>query len=421
MLDIRSWGCGTHLLVIGAMVLVGLSIAVGRNWETVALMADNVTVMGEGAAEAEQLRYPRDLVDYLAAHPERASLVAYDMGAPEQGVWYRAERERPVVQLAQLRLLAAYARAVAAGRMDSTHRVSLDSVAVYAVPGAARQAYTTTRGRWAERGVLRADSTVPIRAVARAAFRHDDPAAADALLAAVGRSAVDTLGWGAPGAMPLPQPRSGRQLAWMLSDGADPTRDQVYRLFERVRGDSAFRQRHYARIATRGSGLTLRQQRQQGAQDLPRASAGGYARLLGALATGRGGPSAATTHMQTLLETDVQADSLGLSVHTVATIGGALPGVVSVAGYARRPDRPPRVVVLLLEDLPMGVFYHLLQTGLDKGFQLRLFSDDDFLRQVRQRLAPGTTAAAPRKSQANFRTESTGRAVESAPATLKTR
>jgi hypothetical protein len=69
----------------------------------------------------------------------------------------------------------------------------------------------------------------------------------------------------------------------------------------------------------------------------------------------------------------------------------------------------------------MGVFYHLLQTGLDKGFQLRLFSDDDFLRQVRQRLAPGTTAAAPRKSQANFRTESTGRAVESAPATLKTR
>jgi hypothetical protein len=52
-------------------------------------------------------------------------------------------------------------------------------------------------------------------------------------------------------------------------------------------------------------------------------------------------------------------------------------------------------VVLLLEDLPMGVFYHLLQTGLDKGFQLRLFSDDAFLKQVRQRLAPGATAAAP--------------------------
>jgi hypothetical protein len=390
MLDVRSWGCGTHLLVLGALVLAGLGIAVGRNWEAVTLMTDNVGAMGEGAAQAEQLRYPRDLVDYLAAHPERASLVAYDVGAPEAGVWYRADALRPVVQLAHGRLLAAYVRERAAGRLDTTRRVPLDSVARYAMPGAAAQSFAETRRRWAERGALRPDSTVALPAVARAAVRHNDPAAADALLAALGRAAVARPVAGLPpGARAMPRPRSGLQLSWMHASGdtiAAPV-DRAYQMFARLRADTAFRRRQYERLSTRGSGLTLRQQRARGAQSLPRGTAGGYARLFGRIATGTAAPPEQADRMQALLERPVSADTLGLSVRSVASLGGALPGTISLTGYARRPDgRPPRVVVLLLEDLPMGVFYHLLQTGLDKGLQLRLFSDNAFFEQVRQRL-----------------------------------
>ena len=399
MLDVRSWGCGTHLLVIGALVLAGLGIAVGRNWEAVTLMADNVGAMGEGAAQAEQLRYPRDLVDYLAAHPERASLVAYDVGAPEAGVWYRADERRPVVRLAQIRLLAAYIRERAAGRLDTTRRVPLDSVARYAMPGAAAQSFAETRRRWAERGVLRPDSTVALPTVARAAFRHNAPAAVDALLAALGRAAVAEPAPELPeGATAVPRPRSGLQLSWMHTSGdtiAAPV-DRAYQMVARLRADTSFRRRQYERLSTRGSGLTLRQQRARGAQSLPRGTAGGYARLFGRLAAGTLGTPARADRMEALLERPVPNDSLGLSVHTVAGLGGALPGVLSLAGYARRSDgRPPRVVVLLLEDLPMGVFYHLLQTGLDKGFQLRLFGDDAFFEQVRRRLRAAASQRSP--------------------------
>jgi hypothetical protein len=399
MLDVRSWGCGTHLLVIGALVLAGLGIAVGRNWEAVTLMADNVGAMGEGAAQAEQLRYPRDLVDYLAAHPERASLVAYDVGAPEAGVWYRADERRPVVRLAQIRLLAAYIRERAAGRLDTTRRVPLDSVARYAMPGAAAQSFAETRRRWAERGALRPDSTVALPTVARAAFRHNAPAAVDALLAALGRAAVAEPAPELPeGATAVPRPRSGLQLSWMHTSGdtiAAPV-DRAYQMVARLRADTSFRRRQYERLSTRGSGLTLRQQRARGAQSLPRGTAGGYARLFGRLAAGTLGTPARADRMEALLERPVPNDSLGLSVHTVAGLGGALPGVLSLAGYARRSDgRPPRVVVLLLEDLPMGVFYHLLQTGLDKGFQLRLFGDDAFFEQVRRRLRAAASQRSP--------------------------
>jgi hypothetical protein len=43
--------------------------------------------------------------------------------------------------------------------------------------------------------------------------------------------------------------------------------------------------------------------------------------------------------------------------------------------------------------VPIGVFYHLLQTGLDKGFQLRLLGDDAFFEDVRRRLREARRAA----------------------------
>jgi hypothetical protein len=93
--------------------------------------------------------------------------------------------------------------------------------------------------------------------------------------------------------------------------------------------------------------------------------------------------------MQHFLERSFARDSVALSIRTVGSIGGATPGLISLAGYAERAgDAPPRVVVLLLERLPMAVFYHLLQTGLDKGFHLQLLGDDAFFEQVRRRLPP---------------------------------
>jgi hypothetical protein len=56
------------------------------------------------------------------------------------------------------------------------------------------------------------------------------------------------------------------------------------------------------------------------------------------------------------------------------------------------------VVVLLIEDLPIAVFYHLLQTGIDRGFQLQLLGDDAFFETARARLQENAADASSEAS-----------------------
>ena len=52
-----------------------------------------------------------------------------------------------------------------------------------------------------------------------------------------------------------------------------------------------------------------------------------------------------------------------------------------------------------MDGLPLGVFYHLLQTGLDRGFLLQLLGDDVFFEQVRERLADAEPTSEVSSSQ----------------------
>jgi hypothetical protein len=46
-----------------------------------------------------------------------------------------------------------------------------------------------------------------------------------------------------------------------------------------------------------------------------------------------------------------------------------------------------------MEDVPIGLFYHLMQTGLDRGFYLQLLTDDTFFQTVRTQLSNPSVAA----------------------------
>jgi hypothetical protein len=88
------------------------------------------------------------------------------------------------------------------------------------------------------------------------------------------------------------------------------------------------------------------------------------------------------------MESPIETDSLDAPVEALGTHVGATPGMISFVGYVRySTDRPPRLAVLFLEGLPIGLFYHLLQTSLDKGFQLRLLSDPEFFEKVEKTLS----------------------------------
>lgn len=413
MRAINKSGCVKHLLIASGLVLAVVVYAVVQNWDAFSLMVDNMAVMGEGATQAEALRYPEDLVDYLAAHPEQVSLVAYDVGAKEDGIFYRAEMPRPLAGVPKLILLAAYARQVERGQLDPDWRVALDSVAVYALPGAGQTRHRQARARWEAAGHIGPDSTVALRHLVEGAIRHNDEAAADWLIGELGAAGLrrTAKAMGLTHSDP-PQPGSGVQLAWSNHAQTKPVAaridrlsamppadftEEVYRHLERLRRDTAFRRLERERLARRGSGLSLGQQRTLAQQTAPRGTATEYAALLERVVTGVFPTPGVAESMQASLERAFAPDSIDITLESVGAKGGATPGLVSFAGYARRTgDAPPRIVVLFMEQVPMAVLYHLMQTGIDKGFQLRLLGDDAFFRTVRERLDRPAVAAVPR-------------------------
>ena len=388
-------------------MILAMGIVVGRNWTTFSLIYDNMTAMNEGKQAAQQVRYPSDLLAYIEAHPEQVSLVAYDVGRAEEGVFFQAEQPRPVASLPTLMLVAEYARRTAAGELQPKQRVPLDAMAPYALPGAGAEQHERARSQWRTRDVIDADSTVALQHVVQAIAQYGDRAATDWFMAHLGRAQVEALParLGLAGCAP-PHPSSGMHLSWNHHATTQPVEarlatyrtmpaeaytDRVYELTDRLQRDTAFRQREEERLRRRGTDISLRQQRALAQATYPQGTATAYARWMDRLAQDAPPSDSVSAFVQRQLEQTVQPDSLqAVGTSSTLTIGskaGAVPGVISFAGYVRYGDgRPPRVVALLMEEVPIGLFYHLLQTGLDRGFYLQLLTDDAFFREVRTRL-----------------------------------
>ena len=182
-----------HVSIAAGLFVAVLIFIVARNWTTFALIVDNMAAMNEGKQVAQQIRYPSDLLTYLAEHPEHVSLVAYDVGAADEGIVYQAAQPRPMVSVPNLMLLAAYAHRTAAGQIDPGRRIPLAALEPYALPGAGEEQHRRARTHWREQGLLDADSTVALRHVVRAITRFGDRAATDWFITDLGRAAVDEL------------------------------------------------------------------------------------------------------------------------------------------------------------------------------------------------------------------------------------
>lgn len=386
MRRLTNLGCGRALLISFGVVF--LFIAGTALWYrgTVATMLDNMLAMSEGAEAAEVLRTPADLLGYLAAHPGSASLVVFDTAQPEAGLYFQAEAARPVVGVSRLVVLAAFARAVAEGALDPAAPVASEALRAYdlrARPAAARDTLP--------RSLTLADVT-------RRMMQRGDGAAADFLMRRLGRERLEALPTrlGLEG-IQVPLPQSGTHLSWhptaTLPAPAASYADSVYAFTERLEADTAFRHEAVARRRSGEASLSLNQQRKRAAATYPRGTAAAYAALLGRIASDTLFSDEATRLARGALERPLPGGAPGF----VGSKAGSFPGLVSFAGYVRHTDGRPggRVVVLLMENVPTAVFYHLLQTGLDNVFELRLLLDDAFFEEARARLggAPSAEAA----------------------------
>ncbi len=123
-----------HLLIATGLLVVAIVVVVLRYRDTFGVMLDNLRAMREGRALAETLRSPQDLLAYLLDHPTQASLVVFDVTAPDSGLYFQPEVARPVAGLPRLLLLAGYAEAVAQGRLNPDEPIARQTLDRYVLP-----------------------------------------------------------------------------------------------------------------------------------------------------------------------------------------------------------------------------------------------------------------------------------------------
>ena len=397
-----------YLLFAVVLFIGALAFIVVRNWDTVSVMWENATAMNEGSREAGTIRSPDDLVTYLTEHPAKVSLVVRDAtGEGEARTSVRAGVARPAHRLSQLLLIAEAERQMQAGMLDSTAQVSLDAVGRFALPGVTSQAHDRAVDSLRAAGLV-SEGAVPLAAVVRGIETFTDAAAADWLMMRLGRETVFSLpeSYGLAGAA-APRPATGLYLAWRearddaLSRGASPdsahaiameelsgaaeVAGRAFDLTERLQSDSAYRSDVRAPLEDGVTELTFRQQRDLARVGHPRVAADSFAAVMASLVRGDLASKGVAARLARQIEQQVQPDSLGQAprVSAVGSLAGAYPGMLHFAGYARHTgEGPDRVVVMVMEDLPLAVFYHLAQTGIDKGLVLQLLIDDDYAREV---------------------------------------
>lgn len=407
---LRNTNLGTHLLIAGALLVAVVVFAVASNWSTFVVMYENLGAMNEGQRVAEQMPQPSDLLEYIAAHPEKVSLVAYEVGARDEGIFYGPDRGRPVVRVPNLLLLAEYARQVETGELAPSDRVPLDSLRMYALPGTGQSRHEQALTKWDEDDQIASDSTIALAQVVQVMVEYGDPAATDWMMIRLGRETVQELPrrWELPSSDP-PVPQTGLYLQWEEDETGSHTHDgnrdslsrtqwtdSAYRHVQALRRDSSYRNTVRNRLEREGLGLSVRDQKRLARTTYPQGTAREYADLAARMADQTvDGPQSNRT-MWNHLKSDIGADSIQAPITALATQVGAMPGLISFVGMAHiDSSQAPRVSVLLFEDLPIGLFYHIVQTDLDKGLQLRLVSDPAFFERARTALSADTTSPSP--------------------------
>ena len=393
-----------HLLLVAVLTTGALAFIAARNWDTVSMMLDNASSMNEGASAAQAIRSPDDLLAYIAQHPDQVSLTAYDLNTPADGVYYQPDAPRALTRIPILQLLADYAEGVAEGTVDPTRRVPVSALGVYALPGVNQSSHEQMVEQWRTSGRIDAAETVALADVMEYAARTGGRTPSDWWMMERGPDTVAVL----PGRLGLsesepPLPLTGRTLLGreepperLQTMDTDGIREAAFGLTQRLQQDASFRTQQRQQFDADGSNLTLETQRDIALAVYPSGTTRNYAALLARIAQGRSFSEATTLQLHDMLERPVAVpDSVQAPFASVATYGGASPGLMSFVGYARYDDgRSPRVVALLMDGVPIAVMYHLLQTGIDKGFQLQLLSEEGYLQRVREALADSSAPSA---------------------------
>ena len=325
--------------------------------------------------------------------PASVGLVAYQLGRESEGVFWNADTPMPLISVAKVITLAAYAEALAAGELNAQETVPLTELDRFYLPnfdlGAHRRAVAELRQ---EGRLISSDDNpaVTMDDVAWMMMRHSSNAAADYLHLRLGQARIEAtalaLGLGEPAGSPAdlssrPADLSSRHsapcpflgqfllmanhsrgsandraaLAAYVDDPAAFGRDAAL-LTDAYTGQATFRAAEVA-WRERNRRPSIDTQRFFAAEFAPRGTARAYAALMARLA--QNGLSTADSSFQArrYLEWPNQFEANVSWASNVGYKNGALPGVLTTVYYAYRWDDPaPIIVALFYRDLPQDTY-----------------------------------------------------------------
>ena len=201
----RTW---TRRLVVGCL-LIGLLSCLGLSTFVIAerqRVQTWITAIGmiADAPQYAQMQSAEDTLTYLADNPDSFGLVVYsvdvegDADLSESHIFHNADEPLPLASTAKIVVLAAYARAVAAGEIDSAETISLAEWDQYHVPnanGGAHIAALNELGIETDANGYAQDDTRTVTAgqLARAMIEHSDNAAPEWLIDRLGYEAIQSV------------------------------------------------------------------------------------------------------------------------------------------------------------------------------------------------------------------------------------
>ncbi len=309
---------------------------------------------------------PDALLDWIAAHPDRASVLVDDGRGPV--ISHLADRPRPIASAVKAVHLVAYAQAAADGRLDPAAPVAVADWERWYVPGADGGAHPAAL---AALGAAPGGS-VPWDGIVAAMIDVSDNAAADLLLAALGEGALAAAA-AAVGWTPLDVPRiAGEALFALAPDPAADRRTAAAALGAAyAAGEPGARA--LAEQYAGGAGATGPTD-WTGAVEFWDGSWAATAEQLVALhraaATGAlGEPVSGTVqrHLERVLTGRLPPGVLGFGQKA-----GSLPGTVSWAGAVRRADGSTGAAAVLLSRLPQDVHAQAPEAVIRLGQQALL-------------------------------------------------
>ncbi|MCX7595317.1 MAG: serine hydrolase [Fischerella sp.] len=397
LIFLKYWQLGIGFLLLS---VTGLVIWQQQN---ISRILDIFSVLSEGKEWSLQLKTPEDLLAYIIAHSNDVSLVAYEIGNYANGIFFNADKKRPLASTIKILVLAEYARQLERGILSPDQLVNLRDIEIYYLPGTDGNAHPNAVKELRRKGYINTANQIELQHIPWAMIRYSDNAATDYLIERLQRKNIEKLLVElSMENQDIPLPIIGQFLSWSnhtfsntvserleIYQNMQPQEyaDEVYNLTDMWRSDQEFRSQATKYIKSK-KWLNFQEQKAMSQALNCRGTARKYAQIMEKIYSGLFISPGAGKIMREYLEWAMEFPSNQQEFDAFGAKGGSLAGIITEAWYVKpKKAKNARVFALFLENMPAGVWLQMMQNYIHQEFGYQLLVDENFFDLVSHRLS----------------------------------